>query len=290
MNLQELDAQRQTKQIAKVLENHSGRKINFDMIGPRRARGMLNQVQSVLKEHRKTTRFHKSETDPAYLNLLMMEQALSVRVQEADVMTPGAVGTAATGAAANPAQMGMQIAQRKKQLQDQLRAAQEQVRAIQKQLTQPSLGMAESRVRLRESEIQQAQVVLAAQDMVDQMQKMLEEISEMQFKDLPALTDSIRNDMGADQATRFQQEASATLTQLLASVQQGKTQLESAQSVLTGQAPIVPGDDSGATAPAVDVAPPADDLETDLGLDANMAPDEDEEISTSQTSLGRERR
>jgi predicted nucleic acid-binding Zn-ribbon protein len=54
---------------------------------------------------------------------------------------------------------------------------------------------------------------------------MTEEISEMQFKDLPALTDSIKNDMGTEQATAFQAQASAALSTLLSAVQQGKTQL-----------------------------------------------------------------
>jgi len=293
MNLQELGAKRQTKQIAKVIESQSGQKIDFDLIGPRRARGMLSRVQSALHEHRNSPGFHKSQTNPAYINLVMMEQALTARIQEAGeapAMAP--VGTAP---AVNPAQMGMQIAQRKKQLQDQLRAAQEQVRAIQKQLTQPTLGMAESRLKLRESEINQAQVVLAAQDMVDQVQKMLEQISAMQFKDLPALTDSIRNDMGVDQATKFQSEAAAALTQLLASVQQGKTQLEAAQGVLTGQAPIVPGAEVSADIDAElgDVgAEPGADIDADINVDAELPADDEEDgdFSTSKAALGRERR
>ncbi|MFN9953796.1 MAG: hypothetical protein ACK55I_11920, partial [bacterium] len=69
------------------------------------------------------------------------------------------------------------------------------------------------------SELQTAQVVLASQDMIDRIQGMMEDISEMQFKDLPALTDSIKNDMGVEQASQFQSQASAALTNLLAAVQ-----------------------------------------------------------------------
>lgn len=140
------------------------------------------------------------------------------------------------------------------------------------------------------SEIQTAQVVLASQDMVDRIQKMMEEISEMQFKDLPALTDSIKNDMGVEQASQFQSQTAAALTNLLAAVQAGKGELESAQGVLTGQAPQVPGTDAGAM-PALDAGmmPAADDLETDLDLDANLPPEEDEEAAGAET-LGRERR
>jgi hypothetical protein len=148
----------------------------------------------------------------------------------------------------------------------------------------------QARRRLRESEIQQAQVVLAAQDMVDQIQKMLEQISAMQFKDLPALTDSIKNDMGVDQATAYQSAAAAALTQLLQSVQQGKTALEGAQGTLTGQAPVVPGAEPAVDAGAELNAEPAADIDVDV--DAEVAPADDEEPTPlgAPEALGRERR
>jgi hypothetical protein len=140
---------------------------------------------------------------------------------------------------------------------------------------------------LKESDLQSAQVVLAAQDMIDRIQKMLEEISEMQFKDLPALTDSIKNDMGIDQATQFQGAASAALTQLLTSVQQGKTQMEVAQGALTGQAPIVPGQDAADLGNDMD----ADvDIDAEVDVDAEMPPRDDEDEDLDGAGLGRERR
>jgi hypothetical protein len=146
----------------------------------------------------------------------------------------------------------------------------------------------QARRRLRESEIQQAQVVLAAQDMVDQVQKMLEQISAMQFKDLPALTDSIKNDMGVDQATAYQSAAAAALTQLLQSVQTGKTALEGAQGTLTGQTPVVPGEEPAADMGADLNAEPA----AELDVDAEVAPAGDEEPTPlgAPEALGRERR
>ena len=142
-----------------------------------------------------------------------------------------------------------------------------------------------------ESEVQQAQVVMAAQDMVDKLQGMLEDVSEMQFKDLPALTDAIKNDTGVEQATQFQADVTAALTTLLAAIQAGKAQVEAAQGVLTGQAPVVPGADAAAM-PAVDAMPAGDqevDVDADLSLDANL-PAEEPEAETPAASLGRERR
>jgi hypothetical protein len=146
--------------------------------------------------------------------------------------------------------------------------------------------------RLKEaSELQQAQVVLAAQDMVDQIQKMIEQVSAMQFKDLPALVDSIRNDVGMDQAQQFNNDSTAALQGLIQNLQSSKQQLETAQSTLTGQEPVVPGQDAGAAGmPAVGgMAVPGTDTgeEPDLSLDANLDIEADE---LPAKALGRERR
>lgn len=290
MKLHELGAQRPTEQLAKVLESQAGISIDFGAIGPRRAQGMLNRVREALNEHRTTTRWHNSETDPAYLQLLIMEQGLESRLAEQD---PAMTGTNTTGVA-NPAQaaakMKMAAQERKKQLQAAIKAKQDEVRELQKQLSAPpSPVTAMEGRRLNESELQQAQVVLAAQDMVDRVQKMMEDISEMQFKDLPALVASIKNDLGTEQATQFQSAASAALNTLLQSVQGSKTELESAQGVLTGQEPVVPGADAGVDASA-DIMPAADGgEELDLDLDANL-PADDEDEEEAGVDLGRERR
>lgn len=139
------------------------------------------------------------------------------------------------------------------------------------------------------SEIQTAQVVLASQDMIDRIQGMMEDISEMQFKDLPALTDSIKNDMGVEQASQFQSQTAAALTNLLAAVQAGKGELESAQGVLTGQAPQVPGVGQ-MPAPAAEPAPVGGEVDADLSLDANLPPPEEDEEAAGAETLGRERR
>ena len=275
MKLHELGARRPTEQAAMVLENHVGQKIDFAAIGPRRAQGMLAQVQRLLREHRSSPDFHRSQQDPAYLTLVVMEQALAARVQE---QAPGMSGAAATDPKAKA------VMDKVERGQDLTPDEQQTVNKIA--LTKEGKKKPARMVR-EQSELQQAQVVLAAQDMIDRVQGMLEDISEMQFKDLPALTDSIKNDMGVEQATQFQSQASAALTNLLAAVQAGKTELEGAQATLTGQAPQVPGAGAlPATAPAA--APAPGEEEVDLSLDANLpGGEEEEEISAG---LGRERR
>jgi hypothetical protein len=141
---------------------------------------------------------------------------------------------------------------------------------------------------LSESEVQQAQVVLAGQDMVDSIQKMIEDVSEMQFKELPALVDSIRNQVGTAEADSFNQAASAALSGMVQNLQGSKQQLEQAQAILTGQQMQIPGEEPGAAAAP---APEAGEEEIDLSLDANL-PAEEEPAGGGEASapLGRERR
>ena len=181
-----------------------------------------------------------------------------------------------------------QVQQKKKQIQDAIKAKQAEIADLQKQMNDPTMMAMESRRarRLREaSEVQQAQVVLASQDMVDQVQKMSEQISAMQFKDLPALVDQIKNEVGVDQAMQFNTDATAALAGLLQNLQGAKTQLEAALGVVTGQAPIVPGADMGAG------LAPAGEMPAEL-----PAPGEEEidvtdvDIEEPASTLGRARR
>jgi len=282
MKLQELAVANPTKQAAKVFESYFGTSIKFDTISRRQAQGLLNRVRSLISEHRRTPAFHRSEQDPAYLKLVMLEQALA-----AQAMT----GQPAADPQQQQALMAAQQQQKKRQIQDAIKAKQAEIADLQKQMNNPVMSAMEGRPslrqRLKESEVQQAQVVLASQDMVDQVQKMSEQISAMQFKDLPALVDQIKNEVGVDQAMQFNTDATAALAGLLQNLQGAKTQLEQALGVVTGQAPQVPGEELAAPVPGeeeidIDAEIPTADGEEDIDaeMDANVEP----------AGLGRERR
>ena len=278
MKLQELAVANPTKQAAKVFESYFGTSIKFDTISRRQAQGLLNRVRSLISEHRRTPEFHRSERNPAYLKLVMLEQALA---------TQAVAGQPAANPQQQQALMAAQQQQKKRQIQDAIKAKQAEIADLQKQMNNPVMSTMESRRRLKESEVQQAQVVLASQDMVDQVQKMSEQISAMQFKDLPALVDQIKNEVGVDQAMQFNTDTTAALAGLLQNLQGAKTQLEQALGVVTGQAPQVPGQE---------LAPPAPGQE-EIGIDAEIpTPDGEEDIDAEMDAnvepagLGRERR
>jgi len=299
MKLQELSALKPSKQIAKVFESYFGSRIRFDQLTRGQTQAMLQKVQGVLREHRGTTARHHSEKNPKYLQLVMMEQALSSRLKEAALpampgaapATGGVAAPAATSTAPNPAL----VAAKKKLSSGQTLSPQEQeLINAQAQLT------AESRLRramhrLNESEVQQAQVVLAAQDMVDKMQGMLEDVTELQFKELPALVDSIKNQVGMEQAQRFNADATAALAGLVGNLQGAKQQLDAALGVVTGQTPPA----AAAGAMGADIAAGAADMNAagadmaaadDMGadLDAELPPEPGMEPPAA--ALGRGRR
>ena len=342
MKLQELESRTKIQQSLKVFESHFGQTLAIDAMTPQKAQMMLRKVRGLIKEHRSTPDFHRSEQNPNYLKLIVMERALEARMKESQPgaapgmamaqQTPAqqaaaansnatdgnlargvakvATGTGQTGQAQKLTK-AIQSTMAGKTLDASSKAAlaqqmtgmasimknPAQANKLQQMLKQASAqATAESQAkggrRLREaSEIQQAQVVLAAQDMVDQVQKMIEQVSAMQFKDLPALVDSIRNDLGMDQAQQFNNDVTASLQGLIQGLQGSKTQLEAAQGVLTGQAPVVPGQDAGAAGaaplPGADVSgADTGEEEIDLSLDANL---DTEELPPAK-ALGRERR
>jgi hypothetical protein len=296
MKLNELAVVSPTKQAAKVFESYFGNSIKFEHVSPVQARNMLKRVRTLIAEHRRTPEFHRSEQNPNYLKLVVMEQALTARIREDGQPNPAPqTGTQQKQSGASGQQTSAQAAglsaamiqQKRKQKQDELKIAQQQVADLQKEIANPTMAETRRARRLREaSEIQQAQVVLASQDMVDQVQKMIEQVTSMQFKDLPALCDQIKNEIGVDQSAQFNTDASAALGGLVQNLQASKQQLESALGVVTGQAPVVPGQDM--TAP--DMGMPAGETGAEEIPAELPAPEEEEIPGAEPTSLGRERR
>ena len=296
MKLQELAVLPQTKQVAKVFESYFGKSITFESISKRQAHAMLGRVRGLLGEHRRTPAFHKSEQDSAYLKLVMLEQVLAKKIKEeipADT-TMGMPDPNKTKQALSKISDPNLKSAMTKSAAGQTLSPDEQ-KMVQGAALSAAMA-AESRRktgrRLAESEVQQAQVILASQDMVDQVQRMIEQVTSIQFKDLPALVDQIRNEIGYDQATKFNADATAALGGMVQNLQQSKIQLETAMGTVTGQAPIVPGEpapDVGAEMPAMDAGAemPA---EPGAELDALAADAEADLEEPVKTGLGRERR
>ena len=97
--------------------------------------------------------------------------------------------------------------------------------------------MVENRhVLIQESEMAKAEATLAAKDMVDSIQDMLEKIGKMQNEQLPALLDTIRDQIGEQQAEAFKGTVTPLLQQLWQQLSTGREQADGAARALTGEA------------------------------------------------------
>jgi hypothetical protein len=304
MKLQDIAAAKPTQQISKVFESYFGSRFDVQNLSAKQAQTMLQKVRGVIAEHQNSTARHTSERNPGYLKLVMVEQALAARVAEmAPVQTAGtpeqqkaqqAMATATISATKDPKLKAALT----KASKGQSLTPDEQKMVAGAALMKTESKLARAYKMLKESEVQQAQVVLAAQDMVDKMQAMLEDVSELQFKELPALVDSIKNQVGIDQATQFNTDATAALTGLMQNLQQAKQQMDAALGVVTGQGPApgaaALGAELGAEAGAELGAAAGAELGADVGDDldavaADAGADLDDEEAGGEV-LGRARR
>jgi hypothetical protein len=150
----------------------------------------------------------------------------------------------------------------------------------------------EHRQQLTEGEVGNAEVLLAAKDMVDSVQDAIEKVGKMQNEQLPQLLDSIRDQIGSEQAEAFKNAVGTTLDTLMQNLQSAREGVDNGVRVLSGEQldnPMAMPGDAAADLSGGDVGlPPApgsdlDQEETD-GFGATDA------AVGGAEELGRERR
>lgn len=119
--------------------------------------------------------------------------------------------------------------------------------------------------QLMESEMGKSQAILAAKDMVDSLQDMLEKVSKMQVEQLPALIDTIRDQIGMAEADQFKSSMSDLLQNVSQSLSQARETADNSARSLAGEGGnTMPGADLGAAGmPIAPVAGEPSDLDTD---------------------------
>ena len=140
-----------------------------------------------------------------------------------------------------------------------------------------------------ESEMGKSQAILAAKDMVDSVQDMLEDIGKMQNEQMPALLDSIRDQISMEQADAFKAAVEPLLQNLSQELSTARATVDNAARILAGEQVAQPmgmgmgtqPDAMASQMPPVDssMAPGMDSTEF-AATDAAAGPDE----------IGREKR
>lgn len=121
--------------------------------------------------------------------------------------------------------------------------------------------------------VEEAKVILAAKDISDKLQSMIEDVAQMQVQDLLPIVDSMRSELGSDEASTFSSSADATLGSLLESLKSCKEEYDNAIAVAQGESQDVDMDmDMGNID---DVDPGAgNDVDMDMDIDMDVEPDE----------------
>lgn len=103
-------------------------------------------------------------------------------------------------------------------------------------MVRESLGrwMQEHR-HLMEGEIGKSEAILAAKDMVDSIQDMVERVSKMQVEQLPALIDTIRDQIGMQEADAFKQSMGDLLTNISQALGEARETADTSARALAGE-------------------------------------------------------
>jgi hypothetical protein len=173
MNLKELNPQSSAKKMNRVMESRFGFSIDYSKLTLEKASRLNRSVVENINKIRSTYGTHKTETNPKYMELLMVREAL-----------------------------GRWIAEHR---------------------------------QLNEGEMGKSEAILAAKDMVDSIQDMLEKVSKMQVEQMPALIDTIRDQIGNEQADAFKNSVGQLLAGMLDSMTQAREQADGAARQLAGE-------------------------------------------------------
>lgn len=98
-----------------------------------------------------------------------------------------------------------------------------------------STWLEEHRTQLTEGEVGNAEVLLAAKNMVDSIQDAIEKVGKMQNEQLPELLDSIRDQVGSEQAEGFKNAVGTTLDTLMQNLQTAREGVDGGVRILTGE-------------------------------------------------------
>jgi len=143
---------------------------------------------------------------------------------------------------------------------------------------------------LMESELGRSEAVLAAKDIVDSVQDMLEKISKIQNEQIPALVDTIRDQIGSEQADAFKTATTPVLAELWQALSTARENTDSAVRQLSGEQVAAPMDmGMGADTGMSGAVPPEGGMDSDLDTDTDGFDATDAAVG-GDTELGRERR
>lgn len=96
-----------------------------------------------------------------------------------------------------------------------------------------------SRMVIENVEVERSRSVVAAQEMINSIQKMIEQVSDMVVKELPALSQSIEDDIDINKGKQFSQSASEILKGLQQTLEQSRDGMSEALNAVASDGEAV---------------------------------------------------
>lgn len=166
-----------------------------------------------------------------------------------------------------------------------LHTAEQNPRYMEMLTVKENLGrwLADQQQQLNEGEVGNAEVLLAAKDMVDSVQDIIEKIGKMQNEQLPQLLDSIRDQIGSEQADSFKNAVGTTLTTLMDQLGSAREGVDTGVRVLSGEQVDQPMAMGGAPAPEL---PPEQSPEMPPAPMSDLDQDETDGFGATDAAVG----
>jgi hypothetical protein len=222
---------RQSKRLNEGLEKTFGKKINLENFDLDKLQDARNKLRTQLSQIRGTAGFNENLENDAYHQAQFMLDAINAEIAEREEFI----------------------------INSEILPEDEQELATEDM--EESIEQGEDMRNLREGEIQQASAIVTAKTMVDRVGRWIEELSGMENDTLLQLGDSIRDEMGQEQAKAFISAVAPAIQAALDNLKQTRETLSTGVRTLTGEQQ--PAEMLGAEAGA---APEGDEGE-DLGAD-----------------------
>ena len=282
---------RQARRLNESLEKTFGKRLNLENFDLQQLQDARNKIRTQLSQVRSESGFNENLENDAYHQAHFMLDALNAEIDEreeivADSSTAEIDEESADEQVDEKAPPGAKAERMVKHVK--------QGYADDGKLTDKEKGIAyatawkqhnkdknesvetgDNMTKLREGEIQQASAIVTAKTMVDRVGRWIEELSGMENDTLLTLGDSIRDEMGQEQAKAFISAVAPAIQQALENLKATRETLSTGMRTLTGeqQPAEMLGGDPAAEEPAMDIAEP--DL-MNAGDDLDALGDEDD--------------
>ena len=236
MELNEINSKASLAKMNKIMESRFGFKFDYKKMTAEKAEKMLAVVTESIAKVKNSTAGHSAQQDPRYMEMVMVKESLSKYMSDYKPAN-------APQQKASPQMHEIKAAVAKKTLSEMATGKNRQMinRAVElasngKPVPSKYMeGFAPLVKALTESDAGQAEVILATKDVVDTMQGMIEDLSRMINEELPPLTDSIRDEVGSEQADAYNMAANTALAGLLDAVKAAREAMDSAARSVAGE-------------------------------------------------------